>query len=241
MSQTKCLVVGSCTGQKDDAGCPEEIRLQKDDFNSPSSLSKAEGAAKNWLRPAGEMYKGRQHTLMMDGVRRLRNSFSKASFDVSIVSAGYGLVSEDKAIAPYNITFKGKGVTWVREQGALLKIPEALSLLIPQYEVVFFLLGKEYLTSIGKPPVPARGQKYVYFGTGVERNSSESDRMMAIPAAQKEATHYKGAGVTAIKGRMFDLFAQGMTHNPDRWQSFLKDTTTRTIVDVMNEAREANL
>jgi hypothetical protein len=34
MLQTKCLVVGSCTGQKDDEGCPEELKLKEADFGT---------------------------------------------------------------------------------------------------------------------------------------------------------------------------------------------------------------
>jgi len=109
MSQTRCLVIGSCTGRKDDKGCPEEVKLKLADFETAASLSRAEQSVKGWLRPAGKMYKGLQHTLMMRGVAQLRADFSPATFDVAIVSAGYGLISEEKKIAPYNITFKGKG------------------------------------------------------------------------------------------------------------------------------------
>lgn len=34
MSQTSCLVVGSCTGMKDDKDCPREIKLQDSDFET---------------------------------------------------------------------------------------------------------------------------------------------------------------------------------------------------------------
>jgi hypothetical protein len=122
MLQTKCLVVGSCTGQKDDEGCPEELKLREADFGTAANLSKAEERAKDWMKPAGKMYTGRQHSLMMNGVERLRADFDAASFDVAIVSAGYGLISEERLIAPYNITFQGKGLPWVRERGKALQL-----------------------------------------------------------------------------------------------------------------------
>ena len=124
MVQTKCLVVGSCTGQKDDEGCPEELKLTEADFGTTANLLKAEHRAKDWMKPAGKMYTGRQHGLMMNGVKHLRAYFDAASFDVAIVSAGYGLISEERLIAPYNITFQGKGLPWVRERGKTLKLPE---------------------------------------------------------------------------------------------------------------------
>jgi len=240
MTQTKCLVLGSCTGQKDDHGCPEEMKLQEVDFSSASRLMRAERKVKSWLRPAGAMYRGRQHSLMMEGVKRLRIGFSKASFDVAIVSAGYGLLSENRQIAPYNITFQGKGLHWARKQGVALGIPEAMRTLIPQYEVIFFLLGKEYLCSLGAPPSPLPGQKLVYFGAGVERFYPPTNKLLVVPAAQKEASQYGGAGVTGIKGRMFALFAQEIVDSPHRWKGFLEDPTSKTLVDIMNASKKAH-
>ena len=237
MPQTRCLVLGSCTGQKDDLNCPVELKLKEEYFSDPTQLLRAEHRVKRWLKPAGEMYTGRQHTLMMSGVHRLREGFKPASFDVSIVSAGYGLVSEAKLIAPYNITFQGKGLPWARERGAALNIPTMTRKLLSKYQVVFFLLGKEYLSSLGDPSTPEPGQKFIYFGTAIERFRLPRTGVIVLPAAQAEATRYGGAGVTGIKGRMFDLFAKGMADHPERWNTFLEDRTAKTLLDVMSKAR----
>lgn len=237
MPQMKCLVLGSCTGQKDDLNCPVELKLKEEDFTEPSRLLGAEDKAKRWLKPAGEMYTGRQHTLMMSGVRRLREEFKQASFDVSIISAGYGLISETRLIAPYNITFQGKGLPWASERGAALNIPLMTSRLLSKYQVVFFLLGKEYLSSLGIPSTPEPGQKFVYFGTAIERFRLPRTQVIVLPAAQEEATRYGGAGVTGIKGRMFDLFAKGMVDHPERWNIFIEDRTANTLLDVMSKAK----
>jgi hypothetical protein len=237
MSQMRCLILGSCTGQKDDLNCPVELKLKEEHFSDPSRLMRAEGRAKRWLRPAGEMYTGRQHTLMMSGVRRLREGFKQASFDVSIISAGYGLISEARSIAPYDITFQGKGLPWARERGTALKIPSMTRELLSKYQVVFFLLGKEYLSSFGIPPTPEPGQKFIYFGTAIERFRLPRAGVVVLPAAQAEATRYGGAGVTGIKGRMFDLFAKGMADHPERWNAFIEDRTANTLLDVTSKAR----
>jgi hypothetical protein len=239
MLQTKCLVVGSCTGQKDDEGCPEELKLKEADFGTAANLSKAEHRAKNWVKPAGKMYTGRQHVLMMNGVDHLRADLDAASFDVAIVSAGYGLISEERLIAPYNITFQGKGLSWVRERGKALKLPAMTRELISQYQVVFFLLGKEYLASLDCPLELARDQKFIYFGTGAERFRLPDGNNIIIPAAQKEASRYGGAGVTGIKGRMFDLLATGICADPKLWESLVADPTANTIMNIMSEARNS--
>jgi hypothetical protein len=183
------------------------------------------------------MYTGRQHVLMMSGVRRLREGLKQASFDVSIISAGYGLISEARSIAPYDITFQGKGLPWARDRGTALKIPSMTRELLSKYQVVFFLLGKEYLSSLGNPSIPEPGQKFIYFGTAIERFRLPRAGVVVLPAAQAEATRYGGAGVTGIKGRMFDLFAKGMADHPERWSTFIEDRTANTLLDVMSKAR----
>lgn len=239
MSQTSCLVVGSCTGMKDDKDCPREIKLQDSDFETVGLLSQAEQRAKEWLRPAGRMYKGSQHTLMMRGVEHLRTSFSAATFDVAIISAGYGLISERKKIAPYNITFKGKGSLWIRERREVLKIPAKTRKLLSDYQIVFFLLGKEYLTSLDMPLDPTPGQKFIYFGRADSRPSSPDRDILCIPAGPAEVERYGGAPIIGIKGAMFELMARGICANPERWKTLLVDKTSGTMIKTLDEAKKA--
>jgi len=239
MSQTRCLVIGSCTGRKDDKGYPEEVKLKLADFETAASLSRAEQSVKGWLRPAGKMYKGLQHTLMMRGVAQLRADFSPATFDVAIVSAGYGLISEEKKIAPYNITFKGKGNPWIRERREALQIPGKTRALLSGYEVVFFLLGKEYLTSLDMPLDPAHGQKFIYFGRADERPSSSDRDIVCIPAGPEEVDRYGEAPITGIKGRIFELLAKGLTSHPKQWEDLLSDSTSTTVNKILSEAKDS--
>ncbi|HTF67645.1 MAG TPA: hypothetical protein VK638_33695 [Edaphobacter sp.] len=109
---------------------------------------------------------------------------------------------------------------------------------LSQYEVVFFLLGKEYLASLDSPLELAPDQKFIYFGTGAERFRLPHGNNIIIPAAQKEASRYGGAGVTGIKGRMFELLAKGICANPKLWKSLVVDRTANTIMDVMSDARK---
>ncbi len=128
-------------------------------------------------------------------------------------------------------------IPWARERGAALQIPTMVRELVSRYQVVFFLLGREYLNSLGIPPVPRVGQKFIYFGTAVERFHLPSAGVVMLPAAQTEARRYGGTGVTGIKGRMFDLFARGITAHPEHWDSFLEDRTAKTLLDVLNKAK----
>lgn len=118
----RILVIGSCTKSKDDADCPASVRLTVDDFDDKARLRVREQELSRWLRPAAEMYTGRQHTQMMDGVRTLRSAFGSDACDVAILSAGYGLLAEQTPISPYDITFHGMGKPLIRARGEKLGI-----------------------------------------------------------------------------------------------------------------------
>jgi hypothetical protein len=236
MTQTKCLVIGSCTGEKDDESCPAELKLIEADFENAASLLRAEARAKGWIRPAGEMYIGTQHKLMMHGIERLRTSFSQAVFDVAIISAGYGLISEARKIAPYNMKFQKKDA---RERGKRLDIPAMTRKLLSKYQVIFLLLGENYLASLGDPLNTALQQKFIYFGN--QCCSSPEQNIVAISANLREVRRYGGAPVTGIKGSMFDLFATGICAHPQQWKSFLADRTTNTLIEILDHAKRAKV
>jgi hypothetical protein len=207
-SSMKMLVIGSCTGTKDDAGCPPNVRLTEADFDDAVRLREREIELAKWLKPAAEMYTGRQHTQMMDGVRLLRSAFGQNACDVAIVSAGYGLVPERRPIAPYDITFQGIHKPLIKARGQRLGIPDAIGKLIANYPVVLFLLGDDYLRSAHPPLVPSGRQKFIYFGSPKLRYVDSAD-VVIVAAAQEAATEFGGSRMF-VKGRMFHLLAAGV-------------------------------
>ena len=164
-SWMKALVVGSCTGAKDDRECPDTIKLTTSDFDDPARLLEREKELRKWIRPACQMYTGRQHTQMMEGIRSLRSAYGPRSCDLAIVSAGYGVISENQPIAPYNITFQGMRKPLIRARGEKLGIPSVKRKTVADYPVVFFLLGDDYLRSARPMFIPAKHQKFIAFGS----------------------------------------------------------------------------
>lgn len=61
----------------------------------------------------------------MEGVTLLRKSLGEKAIDVRIISAGYGLISEDKIILPYEISFNTMKKYEVSEFAKFLGIHEA--------------------------------------------------------------------------------------------------------------------
>ena len=154
------LLVGSCTGEKDVRDCP--YLLTEADFDDPATLLRREAELSRWALPAVRLYTGWQHRYMMNGVKAIRQRFGSAACALKIISAGYGLVSEDRNLVPYEATFQQKRPRWVSERAQRLGIPEALRQAIRDFEAVIFLLGKEYLLSTHPPVVPRATQRFIF-------------------------------------------------------------------------------
>ncbi|ABI68424.1 YceI family protein [Syntrophomonas wolfei] len=105
----RILLITACTGSKtyrpDDA-------LRKEDFLDAERFKEKSKKLNPYLLPAGKMYTGAQHLRLNEGVLTLRKKYGDETIDVYILSAGYGLISEDYPVWPYEITFnkmnKGK-------------------------------------------------------------------------------------------------------------------------------------
>lgn len=227
----RTLVVTSCTGQK---AIARADMLTLEDFRDHQRLRVRETELADSMLPAGSMYNGLQHVRLMDGVRLWRDAFGTQSLDVAIVSAGYGLIPEDRRIAPYEVTFKNMKrteiVSWARRQ----RIPEAIRQRVQSYRLAIFLLGDKYIKAIDPPLVPAVSQRFVFLGGSGQTSSLGGRGVTVIPAAREEATKYS-EGVVALKGKMFLLFAQGLIRSGiAAWEAVLKDDSPRSFLATMD-------
>jgi hypothetical protein len=59
-------------------------------------LLRREAELIRWALPAVRLYTGWQHRYMMIGVNAIRHKFGSAACALKIISAGYGLVDEDR-------------------------------------------------------------------------------------------------------------------------------------------------
>jgi len=229
----KLLVIGSCTGKKDDAGCPNSAKLVESDFDDPIRLRSREAELRNWLRPAGAMYTGRQHTQMMQGLRLIRSTFGKDACTLTILSAGYGLIPEDRLIAPYDITFQGVPKPLVKARGEKLGVPSAIQKLVSDFPLVFFLLGDDYLRSARPPIVPTASQRFISFGSAKLRAAM---RVVVIPTTDQMAQGV-GDNPRTRKGRMFHLLAAGLQEEPSMLEELYRDNTPESVIRLMNSGK----
>jgi len=230
----RVLILTSCTGQK---AVASSAGLRTADFDDPARLAAREAELGALLRPAGAMYTGQQHLRAMRGVEAMRTVLGAGAVNVAIISAGYGVVDETRSIAPYNVTFSGMSTNAIRTRGARLGVPAATRALLPGHDVVFLLLGSDYLTALDPPLTASGGQRLVYLAKpGESRVTPDS---VVVPAGKAEAGRY-GAGLVALKGRMLELIGAAVGRDGARVLEKIKaDPTSATVVALLE--REAQL
>ncbi len=233
MLAMKMLVIGSCTGAKNLGDCPG--LLTQANFDDPSLFQRREAELSAWALPARELYTGRQHRYMMNGVNAVRHRFGISVCSVKIISAGYGLVDEEQRLAPYEATFQQRRPRWIQEQAKRLGIPAAVRKAVIGFDAVLFLLGKEYLISIHLPLFPGVNQRFIFFTSNVQLPFHPHS--IIVPAGHTETRF--GAGVMTLKGKMFERFASGLCSAPEKWSELASDNSSATMLALI-EAGQGN-
>lgn len=144
----KILVLTSCTSDKKYS--PTNL-LAIEDFNSSEELTRRTEELKNYKTEASEMYTGIQHVSLMEGLKKVWSKYGVSVVDLYIISAGYGLLGRDDIIVPYEVTFSEMTDKQILERSDFLDIHERVESLISHYDLVFFLLGREYIIALRLP------------------------------------------------------------------------------------------
>jgi hypothetical protein len=229
----KMLVVSSCTDRKTVTSADA---LRADDFADAEVLHRRERQLAGHLRPAVEMYAGKQHRRMVRGVQMLREVLGHENVDIRIVSAGYGLLDEDRVIAPYDVTFatmtRSAAVRWARGRG----IPDALREAIRGYELVFVLLGSRYLDAIAPPVAATAGQRVIFFASPAESSRLSAPGVAVVPAGRTQCSEF-GAGTIALKGRMLELLGLAVRRGgPSVVRNIAADPTPASVLRALGDA-----
>ncbi|QDX41803.1 queuine tRNA-ribosyltransferase tRNA-guanine transglycosylase [Salarchaeum sp. JOR-1] len=199
------LVIDQCSGSKDiPEGAPvfdadETLEFSKEDLLSRDNVP---GIA------ARDLYTGRQQGFVKDAARRLRSQ----GHDVEryFISAGFGLVTEEELLPPYEVTFSSMNVGEIRERSRLLGIQEDLRKVLHEtdYDVVFFTLGSDYYTSID---IDEMVQQVRPDRIGVVFNrelvGDQFENIVSVPARTEDAKNH-GTIVVGLKGLYMKNFAQ---------------------------------
>lgn len=97
--------------------------------------------------------------------------------------------------------------------GRILKIKEALNQKVKGYDLVFFLLGKDYLRALDLPLEAGASQKLVFLAGKSGRNLIPLNvpyYFIEVGKAEAKSFSY---GLVGLKGYLFKLFAQEVAEN----------------------------
>jgi Queuine tRNA-ribosyltransferase len=233
MPHPRVLVVTSCTGEK----CAKpENQLTLTDFKNPEQLQQREAELAEFVCAAGKMYTGMQHLRLMEGVQLLRQSLGQDAVDVAILSAGYGLIEENRAIAPYEVTFNGMKGHEVDSWAQHLNVHESLKQAVQGYDLIFLLLGDNYLRAI-KLPVETKPNQTVIALTSqgsAKLVKGLSAKTFVLPLTNQDAQKYS-YGLVGLKGFLFKRFAETASKDLDWLPKVYQtpDLFTETLVQAI--------
>ncbi|MBD3921009.1 queuine/other tRNA-ribosyltransferase [Paenibacillus sp. PR3] len=196
--KTRIMVVTSCTGEKK---YKPENQLVFEDFQDKNRLKQREAELIDYRMPAGEMYTGSQHLALMSGINEYRQNGGE--IDLFIVSAGYGLLSENDQIVPYEVTFNTMDPSSIKKWARQQLITQHLQEKVKEYDLIFFLLGDRYLQSIELPLEIEPHQRAIFFAGGSSKARILNwDQYHVLAIGEQEAKRFR-FGLIGIKGFLF--------------------------------------
>lgn len=228
----------------------DELWDDKDDDRASRDF----GTLEDYRVSAGQLYRGRQHLLLMRGVKLLRQSFGHDAVDVKIISAGFGLVSEEQPLPPYNATFAGLPSSKILTISRRLRIPERMGeLMRGTYACAFFLLGDRYLLSVGLPFTQAPDFPCLFLaGPSSHKRVPRRAPYRFIRVGQDDSIAFS-YNLVGLKGQLFKLFAEQvvapMPQTPpavlrnditkdERLADFLRMPTPQRFLDIVSPFRQ---
>lgn len=203
--EIRILVITSCTGEKH---CKPSNQLTIEDFKVTETLVKRSQLLSKFSCPAAQMYTGLQHRRVMEGVDILRSRFGQETVDVKIISAGYGLISENRDIVPYSVTFNSMKSNEVDSWADFLGIHNAFEQAIIGYDLVFVLLGEKYLRTLKLPVETDSKQTFIFLASDKSINYIDSGKAKSyiLTLSNADASRF-GCALVGLKGHLFKLIA----------------------------------
>jgi queuine/archaeosine tRNA-ribosyltransferase len=224
VSNIRILVVTSCTGEK---RFKPANQLTIEDFEDAQKLSERSQLLAEFACPAGQMYTGLQHLRVMEGVNILRSCLGQKAVDLKILSAGYGLISENEVIVPYSVTFNSMKSNEVSSWGNILGIHEGFQKAIVGYDLVFVLLGDKYLRALSLPVKTQSTQTFIFLAANKSLNYIYAgDAKSFILTPSNDDASRMGCALVGLKGHILKLIATEIRKKTDLLSSLYSNPQT---------------
>jgi hypothetical protein len=202
-------IITSCTGEKK---VHPENQLILADFQA-GTFFKPE--LESFELTAGEMYTGLQHQRLMGGVQQFREAGQEV--ELSIVSAGYGLIEEGQNIQPYEATFTGMPKKALKEWGARLGLPKTLKARLEEpADLQLVLLGDTYLVACClDSTLDLKAPTFFLCGSAAQKKLPKVDNAAQVVLANKDAKRFS-CGLVGLKGEVARRLLGHLRDHPDQ-------------------------
>jgi len=192
-----------------------------------------------YILPAAEMYTGNQFTQLLVGVERLRR-IKGFDIDVYIVSAGFGLLSEQDLIPPYECSFSAMKKGEILSRADTLGIQDDFAKLMTQgYDFSYLALGKSYMTAIG-----FQWLEFIHGTIASFVKEVEKEGILYLPANANtvhefSANGHKIHGVTGFKGDLLRILADYALSCVDPLEEVKNWTNTDHLLNLVKSFAKA--
>lgn len=139
----------------------------------------------------------------MQGVKQLREKASPVNVELWILSAGYGLISGDRQIVPYECTFQGMKTAELRQWAEHLCITErAQKFLAQPADLNLILLGDSYLKALClDDSFQILAPTLFLTSDGARKQIKGKGRIITVSLSNREAKLFS-CGLVALKGEL---------------------------------------
>lgn len=201
----RVVVVTSCTGEK---AVTDSRQLVMSDFKAGREhVSSREKELSEKLVTAERLYTGQQHLRLMRGVEDFRaarpSNGAVPRLELLILSAGYGLISGQRLIAPYEATFQGMMSKELEVWAAELDVATSLQKSLKRpYDMGLVLLGDSYLRACKLIELEkVGGPTLVLCGKNAAGKIPKIANLKVVVLTNAEAKRFS-CGLVALKGEL---------------------------------------
>lgn len=198
------LIIDQCSNQKSFPSGSPVFDIDAVDNHSIDELVAKDDAV---ALPARRLYDGRQQKYVGEAVDSLRSDGH--TVDRYFISAGFGLVEEDEAIPPYEVTFNGMSAGEKQARSESLGISADVEQVVDSstYDMVFFTLGSDYYQVLDLSKIlSSLSSETIGVLFNQEELGEEYENVVSVPARNSEAKE-QGTIVVALKGVYLKNFA----------------------------------
>ncbi len=158
------------------------------------------------MLPAEHMYTGEQHRRLMRGLGLFRKYTAHDlpwKVDLWLISGGYGLISGQHEIAPYDCTFRSMSRPDLEKWARCLRIPERVRQVLAQpYDLGLILLGASYLRACAlRHDVNLGGSTLLFLGSQAAEPLPVIQNLKPVILRRTDTRRF-AAGSVGLKGEL---------------------------------------